>query len=150
VTRPGDPIEVLEERLGHRFKDRHLLLRALTHASYANEHPPERDNESLAFLGDAVLSLVVAERLWRTAGDEPVGVLTARRAAIVAGPALARWAERLGIGPLVRLGRGEDLTGGRAKPSVLATTLEAILGAIFLEGGLDATRAAVERLSTVW
>ncbi len=144
-----DPFGLLEERLGHRFKDRNLLLRALTHVSYANEQPPERDNESLAFVGDAVLSLIVAERLWETAGDEPVGVLTPRRAAVVAGENLARWAERLEIGPLLRLGRGEELTGGRAKKSVLATALEAILGGVYLEGGLAAARAVAGR-SAVW
>lgn len=144
-----DPIEVLEDRLGHRFKDRDLLLRALTHASYANEQPPERHNESLAFLGDAVLSLLVAEHLWETARDEPVGILTPRRASVVADEALARWAERLAIGPLLRLGRGEEATGGRAKESVLATAVEAILGVVYLEGGLAACRVVVKQL-VVW
>lgn len=150
MTLSPDPIGLLEERLGHRFKDRELLLRALTHVSYANERPPERDNESLAFLGDAVLSLVVTERLWETAHDQPVGILTPRRASIVAGETLAGWAERLELGPLLRLGRGEELTGGRAKRSVLATAFEAVLGAVYLEGGLTAARAVVERLSAVW
>ncbi|MBI4588765.1 MAG: hypothetical protein HY725_07985 [Candidatus Rokubacteria bacterium] len=146
----ADPLGVLQERLGHRFKDRNLLLRALTHVSYAHEHPPELDNESLAFLGDAVLSLIVTEHLWDTAPDEPVGVLTPRRAAVVAGDSLARWAEGLELGPLLRLGRGEELTGGREKKSVLATAVEALLGAIYLEDGLGAARAVVERLSAVW
>lgn len=144
---PVDPIGVLEDRLGYRFQDRRLLLHALTHVSYANELPPERDNESLAFLGDAVLSLLVAEHLWETGRDEPVGVLTPRRASVVAGENLARWAESLEVGPLLRLGRGEELTGGREKKSVLATALEAILGAIYLEGGLGACRAVVKRLA---
>ena len=144
-----DSLGVLEDRLGYRFRDRDLLLRALTHVSYANELPPERDNESLAFLGDAVLSLIVTEHLWETARDEPVGVLTPRRASVVAGENLARWAEGLEIGPLLRLGRGEELTGGRAKRSVLATALEAILGAVYLEGGLPAVRVVVRRLA-VW
>ncbi len=149
MTPPVDSLGVLEDRLGYRFRDRNLLLRALTHVSYANELPPERDNESLAFLGDAVLSLIVTEHLWETARDEPVGVLTPRRASVVAGENLARWAEGLEIGPLLRLGRGEELTGGRAKRSVLATALEAILGAIYLEGGLPAVRVVVRRLA-VW
>jgi len=149
VTPPVDSLGVLEDRLGYRFKDRNLLLRALTHVSYANELPPERDNEGLAFLGDAVLSLIVTEHLWQTGGDEPVGVLTPRRALVVAGENLARWAEGLGIGPLLRVGRGEELTGGRAKRSVLATALEAILGAVYLEGGLAAARVVVRRLA-VW
>jgi len=149
VALPVDPIGVLEDRLGYRFKDRGLLLRALTHVSYANELPLERDNETLAFLGDAVLSLLVAEHLWETGRDEPVGVLTPRRAAVVSGENVARWAEGLGVGPLLRVGRGEELTGGRAKRSVLATAIEAILGAIYLEGGLEACRSVVRRLA-VW
>jgi len=149
VSLPADPIGALEDRLGYRFKERALVLRALTHVSYANEQPPERDNESLAFLGDAVLSLVVAEHLWETAADEPVGVLTPRRASVVSGESVARWAERLDVGPLLRLGRGEELTGGRTKRSVLATAFEALLGAVYLEGGLDAARAVVNRFA-VW
>lgn len=149
MTRSLDPVEALEERLGYRFRDRDLLIRALTHSSYANEHPPERDNEPLAFLGDAVLSLLVAERLWQTAPDEPVGVLTPRRAELVAGDTLARWAEQLELGPLLRLGRGEEATGGRGKKSVLATAFEAILGTVYLESGLDAARGVVECLA-VW
>jgi ribonuclease-3 len=146
TSEPG-LLGALEQRLGHDFRDPGLLLRALTHASYANEHPPERDNESLAFLGDAVLALVVTERLWETAGDQPVGVLTPRRAALVAGEPLARWAGELGVGSCLRLGRGEELTGGREKESVLATALEAVLGALYLEGGLSAVRGVVARLA---
>ena len=142
-------IEALEQRLSHHFRDRDLLLRAFTHASYANEHPPEADNERLALLGDAVLALVVTERLVTTAPDAPVGILTPRRAELVADATLARWAGHLGLGPLLRLGRGEQLTGGGEKASVLATAVEAILGAVYLDGGLPAARAVVGRLS-VW
>ncbi len=149
MTSPPDPVGVLEERLGHRFKDRDLLLRALTHLSYANEQPPALDNDGLAFLGDAVLSLIVAEHLWETAGTEPVGVLTPRRASVVSGENLARWAEVLELGPLLRLGKGEELTGGRTKRSVLATAFEAILGVVYLEDGLAAARLVVKRLA-VW
>ena len=150
MTSPADPIRALEEQLGHRFKDRDLLLRALTHTSYANEQqPPALDNDSLAFLGDAVLSLIVAEHLWETAGHEPVGVLTPLRASVVSGENLARWAEDLALGPMLRLGKGEELTGGRAKRSVLATAFEAILGVVYLEGGLPAARVVVKRLA-VW
>jgi ribonuclease-3 len=139
----------LEERLGYRFSDRGLLVRALTHASYANEHPPEADNERLAWVGDAVLTLVASERLHAAHPDETIGSLTSRRSGVVAGPPLARWAARLGLGPLLRLGRGERLSGGGEKESVLATAVEAILGAVYLEGGLPAARAVVDRLS-VW
>ena len=123
------------------------MERALTHASYANEHPPSLDQEPLAFVGDAALGLVVAEQLFAEDGERPVGVLTPRRAEIVAGANLARWASVMDLGALLRLGRGEDQTGGRARESILATTLEALLGVVYLEGGLAAVRVAVERLS---
>jgi len=109
----------LERRLGHRFRDRGLLEQACTHASYANEHPPTASHEGLALLGDAALAL---ERL-------------------------ARWARELDLGPLLRLGRGEEQTGGRARESILASALEALLGAIYLEDGIAAVRASVGRLA---
>lgn len=105
------------------------------------------DNESLAFLGDAVLSLVVGERLWQQDPAAPVGHLTPRRADVVSGANLARWAERLGLGRHLRLGRGEQLTGGDAKESVLATALEAVLAVVYVEGGLPAARGAVTQLA---
>jgi len=135
----------LERRLGYRFGDRALLERALTHASYANEHPPAPHNEALALVGDAALGLVVAEHLFALDPDAPVGVLTPRRAEIVSGANLARWAATLDLGTLLRLGRGEEQTGGRSRESILATTLEAVLGAIYMEGGLAAVRAVVAR-----
>jgi len=122
-------------------------VRALTHASYANEHPPAPDQEPLAFVGDAAVGLVVAERLIALAPEAPVGVLTPERATVVSGANLARWAVALELGPLLRLGRGEDLTGGRERESILATTLEAVLGAVYLEAGLDGVRRIVARLA---
>jgi ribonuclease-3 len=142
-----DGLAALQGRLGHTFRTPALVERALTHASYANEHPPALDQEPLAFLGDAALGLVVAEQLIAEDMERPVGILTPRRAEIVAGANLARWAADLRLGALLRLGRGEDQTGGRARESILATTLEAVLGVLYLEGGLPAVRAAVERLS---
>jgi ribonuclease-3 len=147
VPSAADPLDALGERVGVAFKDRELLIRALTHSSYANENPPERDNESLAFLGDAVLSLVVAERLWHSAPDDPVGVLTPKRAELVSGPALACWAKEIGLPRCLRLGRGEELTGGREKESLLATAFEAVLGVVYLEQGLAAVHAVVARLA---
>jgi ribonuclease-3 len=141
-----DPRPALHERLGHCFRDAALLERALTHASYAHEHPPALDQEPLAFLGDAALGLVVAERLFAENTAEAVGVLTPRRAEIVSGANLARWAAGLELGALLRLGRGEDHTGGRLRESILATTLEAVLGVVYLEAGLTAVRAVVARL----
>ena len=143
----AERLHALERTLGHRFADRRLLARALTHASYAHEHPPAADQEPLAFVGDAALGLVVAERLLADAPEAPVGVLTPDRAAVVAGVNLARWAVTLELGVLLRLGRGEDLSGGRGRESILATTLEAVLGAVYLEAGLEGVRAIVARLA---
>lgn len=142
-----DRVAELERRLGHRFRDPARLEQALTHASYANENPPAPDNAGLALLGDAALALVVAEHLLASDPTAPVGVLTEQRAELVSGERLARWAGGLELGPLLRLGRGEDLTGGRARESVLATALEAVLGAIYLEAGLAAVRLVVSRLA---
>lgn len=136
----------LEARLGYRFRDPDRLARALTHTSYANEHPPTPHHEALAFVGDAALSLVVAERLYAEAPEAPVGVLTPQRADLVADARLARWAAELALGDLLRLGRGEDQSGGRARESILATTLEAVLGVVYLESGLDGVRGVVARL----
>lgn len=147
MTGATDAREVLGARLGHAFRDPARLREALTHRSFANEHPGEQDNERLALLGDAALALVVAERLLASAPHEPVGVVTPRRAALVSGENLARWASALGLGAHLRLGRGEEQMGGRAKESVLATALEAVLGVIYLEGGLDACRRAVAALA---
>lgn len=142
-----EALEGLGRRLGHSFRDRALLMRALTHSSYANEHPGERDNGALAFLGDAVLALVVGEHVWRAHPDEPEGLLTPRRAELVSGANLALWATALEMGPLLQLGRGEEQMGGRAKESLLATALEAVLGVIYLEGGLEAARRALASLA---
>ena len=144
-----DPARVaeLERRLGYHFLDVSALERALTHASYANEHPPEADHEPLALLGDAALALVVTDHLTAADPTASVGALTPRRAELVAGARLARWAADLEIGALLRLGRGEDQSGGRARESILATALEALLGAIYREAGLGAVRAVVGRLA---
>ena len=139
----------LEVALGHRFADPELLQPALTHASYVNEHPPAVAQDGLAFVGDAALGLVIAERLLAREPTAPVGVLTPARAALVSGANLARWAAALQLGTVVRLGRGEDQTGGRTRESILATTLEAILGAIYLDSGLDALRQAIDRLAKI-
>jgi ribonuclease III len=140
-------LAVIEARLGHRFRDENLLERAVTHASYANEHPPTPHHEALAFLGDAALGLVVAEYLLGAEPTAAVGELTQRRAELVAGDNLARWAAELELGSLLRLGRGEEQTGGRGRESILATALEAVLGVVHLEGGVPAVRAAVGRLA---
>jgi ribonuclease III len=142
-----EALAALERRLGHRFADRELLIRALTHASYAAEHPPAEHHEPLAFVGDAALSLVVAEWLFKDEPTAAVGRLTPLRAEVVADEALARWAVALGLGSLLRLGRGAEQEGGRQTTSILATTLEAVLGALYLDGGLPAVRGVVAGLA---
>jgi ribonuclease III len=142
-----DPAQSLGAHLAHEFKDPRLLSQALTHRSYTNEHPEAPANETLAFLGDAVLGLVVAERVWRMEPGAGVGTLTPQRAEVVSGANLARWAERLELGAHLRLGKGEHVTGGRTKESLLATALEAVLAVVYLEGGLPAARDAIARLA---
>ena len=143
-----DPLRVaeLERRLGYRFRAPSLLEEALTHASFANEHPPAADHARLAFLGDAALGLVVADHVSATDPAAAVGELTTRRAELVTGRHLARWAVELELGALLRLGRGEDQSGGRTRDSILASALEAVLGAIYREGGLDEVRRVLGRL----
>ncbi|PYN47910.1 MAG: hypothetical protein DME00_13895 [Candidatus Rokuibacteriota bacterium] len=143
-----DPLRVaeLERRLGYRFRAPSLLEEALTHASFANEHPPAADHARLAFLGDAALGLVVADHVIAADPAAAVGELTARRAELVTGRHLARWAVELELGALLRLGRGEDQSGGRTRDSILASALEAVLGAIYREGGLDEVRRVLGRL----
>jgi ribonuclease-3 len=123
-----------------------LLLQALTHPSYAHEHPPAPHNEALAFLGDAVLGLAVAELLVaRDPGAGP-GDLTVRRAGIVSARGLAQWARELGVDACLRLGRGEAQHGGREKESVLASALEAVVAVLYRAGGLAAVLPLVRRL----
>jgi ribonuclease-3 len=143
----AESVERLGRRLGHSFRDAALLRQALTHSSFANEHPGTRDNGGLGFLGDAVLALVVGEHLWRAFPGEPEGVLTPMRAELVSGTNLGGWAVTLELGPMLRLGRGEEQMGGRTKESLLATALEAVLAVVYLEGGLEAARRAVASLA---
>lgn len=119
-----------------------LFLEALTHASYRAEHPEQagRDNERLEFLGDAVLNLCVTDHIFRNYPDRPEGDLSKLRAAAVRAETLAAAAERIGLGELLRLGRGEEATGGRQRPSVLADAFEAVVGAVYLQAGLEGAR----------
>ncbi|MGD8485054.1 MAG: ribonuclease III [Chloroflexota bacterium] len=135
----------LADRLGLEFDDPALLTEALVHSSYVNEHPEgsTRSNERLEFLGDAVLSLVMSEALFKRHRDEPEGVLTTRRAAIVSTRGLARIANRLSIGEALILGQGAENSGERDRPSVLAGLFEAIVAAIYLDKGLEAARGFI-------
>jgi len=136
------PADALLARLGLPVRDRDLLAQALVHSSWLHEHPdPARGhNERLELLGDAVLSLAVSEALYRRHPADDEGVLSARRAAIVSAPGLARLAARLELGSFLLLGEGEAQRGGRVRPSLLASAFEALVGAIYLDLGWEAAR----------
>ncbi|MDR1669810.1 MAG: ribonuclease III [Oscillospiraceae bacterium] len=128
---------------GYPFRDASLLETALTHSSYANERPGAAYNERLEFLGDAVLGLVSAEFLYTAYPDKPEGELTKIRAGYVCEQSLAAAARRLGLGEVLRLGRGENEEGGRGRDSILSDAFEAVLAAMYLDGGLEPCRKLV-------
>lgn len=132
-----DLLNELQCKIGYTFRDFALLEQAMMHSSYANEHhlPKVRCNERLEFLGDAVLELVSSEFLFRTMPHMPEGHLTKTRASMVCEPSLALCARDIGLGEYLLLGRGEDATGGRKRDSVTSDALEALIGAIYLDGG---------------
>ena len=133
----------LEKRLGYRFKRLDLLELALTHRSWANEQSSPEHYERLEFLGDAVLGVVTAAWLYEQHPELPEGELSKLKAQIVSKTTLAKYAEELELGPALRIGVGEDRSGGRTKPSLLADSLEAVFGALYLDGGLEAARKAI-------
>lgn len=145
---PPPSLSPVEEILGYVFRDRGLLEQALRHASYCNELPGERlgDNQRLEFLGDAVLALMVGQRLMMRFPDAHEGQLSMTRAQVVSEEGLSEVADKLGIGQWLLLGRGEERSGGRSKPKILADAFEAIIAAVYLDGGFEAARAAVDRL----
>lgn len=144
--RTAATVERLCERLGHTFYDPSLLRRALTHSSFRNEAADvARDNQRLEFLGDSVLGLVVADRLFRAVPGADEGNLTLLKARCVSEPALAEVARRIRLGEILRLGRGERRRGGSQLDSVLADAMEAVLGAVFIDGGYLAAQIAVAR-----
>ena len=136
----------LERALGVRFKDSRLREAALTHRSYAFERDRDETNERLEFLGDAVLGLVVTDLAYRRFPDLPEGELAKLRAATVNMITLADVARDLGLGEEILLGKGEELSGGRDKTSILADAMEAVLGAVYLDRGLEAARRLIERV----
>ena len=140
--------QALETRIGYRFTDRALLAEALTHRSYANESREQGmpDNERLEFLGDAVLDLVVGHSLFVAHGHADEGELSRLRAELVSAPALARLAHDLALGECLRLGRGEARSGGRHKESLLADSLEAVVGAVFVDAGYPVAATVAGRL----
>lgn len=126
-----------ERRIGYEFKDKSLLKRALTHSSYANEKGTGLDNERLEFLGDSVLGFITAEYLFDHYKDKAEGDLTKKRAYAVCEKTLFGYAEKIGLGDMILLGRGEERTGGRQRPSVVSDAFEAVIAAIYLDGGIE-------------
>lgn len=138
--------EVFMRDIGVRFHNINLLKQAFTHSSYRNEHRSEaiQDNERLEFLGDAVLELLVSEYLFKRYPQLPEGELTRMRAAIVCEPSLVRFATKLSFDKYVRLGRGEELSGGRKRPALLADVFEAFIGALYLDQGLETVKGFLD------
>lgn len=143
-----DPVSALEARIGYHFRDRCLALRALSHRSLNSERKASREesthhNEQLEFLGDSVLGLLVSEHLYHTHPDVPEGKLSVFKARIVSAAHLVEASRGIGLGQLLVLGKGEELSGGREKKALLADAIEAVLGAVYLDGGLSAAREFV-------
>lgn len=146
---PASPEDLvaLQQRICIQFRDEALLRTAITHPSYSNEHPEEggEDNERMEFLGDAALSLVIAEALYQSFPDEEEGHLTEWRSQLVMGTTLARLAASLDLGSVLLLGIGEETTGGRERARNLERAYEALIGAILLDQGLEAARDFIHR-----
>lgn len=147
MTSEDEALERCQRRLDYRFRDLSLLERALTHRSFANERSLDGQYERLEFLGDSVLGLVAAEWLYLSHPDLPEGKLSKQMSYLVSEPVLAAFAFELDLGRELRLGVGEERSGGRTKASLLADAMEAVLGAVYLDGGLEpARRLAVQLL----
>ncbi|MGI5850602.1 MAG: ribonuclease III [Caldicoprobacterales bacterium] len=140
---PNYNIDVLEKKIGYKFKNPDLLLNALTHSSYANENRGISDNERLEFLGDAVLGLVIADYLYRLFEEHKEGDLTKIRASIVSEGPLSQIARDIRLGRFLLLGKGEAISGGRDRDSVLADALEAVIGAVYLEAGINQAKELI-------
>ena len=140
-------LEELQDKIGYRFQNTELLKQALTHSSFANEQKINKlkDYERLEFLGDAVLELVSSEFLFRVNPQMPEGQLTKLRASMVCEPALAYCAKDIDLGSYILLGRGEEYTGGRYRSSITSDVMEAIIGAIFLDGGIENAKKHIYR-----
>lgn len=138
-------VQSLSRTLGYSFRDASLLQAALVHTSYVNERPGRvlESNERLEFLGDAVLGVVVAHRLYELRPESPEGELTVLRAWLVRQSTLARWGRQLNLGQLLMLGRGEARGGGRDRPALLSRAFEAVIGSVYLDGGLEAARTVL-------
>ena len=142
-----DKLKRLQEVIGYSFKDIRFLYLAMTHSSYANEHRSSglQNNERLEFLGDAVLELISSDYLYRHYADLPEGRLTKLRASLVCESSLAQCARDIGLPECIRLGRGEETTGGRKRDSVVSDAMEALIGAVYLDGGITSARKLVRK-----
>ena len=139
-------MKTLEEKLGYTFQNPKLLENALTHRSCANESRGRlQSNERLEFLGDSILGMVVADHLYRNHPDLPEGELTRTRAALVCEESLVEVARELGLGEYLRLGKGEESGGGRQRPSIRADAVEAVLAAVYLDGGIGSARKIIQK-----
>ena len=143
----GKDLKILEKKIGYKFQDFHLLKKAMIHSSYANEmHLPKYEcNERLEFLGDAVLELVSSEFLFYDDHKMPEGELTKTRASMVCEPALAFCARDLELGGYLLLGKGEEATGGRKRESITSDAMEALIGAIYIDGGFASAKEFIHR-----
>jgi ribonuclease III len=141
-------LKIFEKSIGYGFRNKFLLNQALTHKSYANEKNMERssDNERLEFLGDSVLGVIISHTLYNEYPGEDEGILTRYKSQLVSGETLARIAKEIGMGEYILLGKGEELSGGRKHISNLMCALEAIIGAIFLDGGLKASHGFITKV----
>ncbi|KPL61161.1 ribonuclease III [Rossellomorea vietnamensis] len=140
--------KTFQNQMGIQFKDEKLLKQAFTHSSYVNEHrrKPYEDNERLEFLGDAVLELTVSQFLFKKYPMMSEGELTKLRAAIVCEPSLVKFSIELNFGELILLGKGEEMTGGRERPALLADVFEAFIGAVYLDQGLETVISILEKV----
>lgn len=129
-----------EKNIGYKFKNSELLLTALTHSSYANEKKLPHDNERLEFLGDSVLGFVTAEYLFNEFKTRPEGELTKLRAAVVCEKSLYSFSDKIDLGRFILLGHGEELTGGRNRPSIVSDAFEAVIAAMYLDGGIEVVK----------
>lgn len=138
-------ISLLEAKIAYNFKDKETILTAITHSSYANERKTKKTkyNERIEFLGDSVLSLVISEYLYKMYSNLPEGELTVTRAKIVCESSLSKCAHNIELGNYLMLGKGEELSGGRSKPSILSDAYEALIGAIHIDGGFETAKGFI-------
>ena len=140
---PKESVAALQEKIGYKFKNEKLLLEALSHSSYANENKNLKSNERLEFLGDSVLSIIVSDHIFKHFSHIPEGNLTKLRASLVCESALFDFAKKINLGDYILLGKGEEQTGGRERPSIVSDAFEAVIAAVYLDGGMETAREYV-------